>query len=692
MKKLKGLVVAKTVVCLILISSGQLFAQADKNLVDLADEMYEFGDYEDALGIYLQAIEVNPNNVRAYLQSGHCYLKTTSRKKNAVDYYKKAYDLDPEVSNKIFFYIGEGYRFGYEFDQAINYYKQFLEELKINRRANLGEDVDALEKKTERRIFECENAKIFTQNPKDITIVNLGIKVNSEYEDYAPVISRDQQTLIFTSKRAGSTGGFKDIDNKFFEDIWMSVLENDEWSAPINMGEKINTLEHESNLGLSPDGNTLYLYKDENGGDIYYSVKDPKKGWSKSKALGDINTDSRETSVFVTDDGETMFFTSNRPGGAGEGDIYRAKSDGKGGWEDITRLSDVINTSEDEEGPIFDSETGTLYFSSKGHKGMGGFDLYAAKYDEASDTWEEPTNLGYPINSTDDDLYFTLAADGKTAYFSSFKEDSEGGNDIYMMFPLDLNDLDSIPDEPKEPVVSIDTVNREAETAARDTKDEPEEPVVNEEEQLPVSFGLQVIDGRTNEGIEANLKIYELESDEELVNTTITDGLYTREFEYEQETRLIVTVEAEGYLFQTIQLDVPAMNSRDQPLTRKLSMRPAEKFVINKLRNVYFDFDQHTLRSQSSHELDLLEKHLKDHPAVKIQIAGHTDSVGSDEYNQSLSERRSKAVKSYLLQKGIGDERVIARGYGKSKPLASNDDEAEGRELNRRTEFIIVAD
>lgn len=672
MKKLITSLVRRAFCLLFLALPLLLQAQTDKLLVDLADEMYEFGDFEDALGIYLQAIDENPNNVRAHLQIGNCYLKTTSRKKNAIKYFKSAYDLDPEISNKIFFLIGEGYRFGYEFDRAVDFYDLFLEQLETNRRLFIGDDVDALVKRTQRRIFECQNAKEYTQNPKKLTIVNLGSKVNSEYEDYAPSISTDQQTLIFTSKRAGSTGGFKDHDNKFFEDIWMSTFTGDEWSAPVNMGEEINSDEHESNLGLNPDGNILYIYKDENGGDIYFSEKS-KGAWSKPKPLGKtINTEYRETSVSVSADGQKLFFTSNRPGGKGSDDIYVAETDGKGGWKNAELLSEIINTPYSEESPIFDVNSNTLYFSSKGHKGMGGFDLYKSEQNPETGEWSEPVNLGYPINSADDDLYFTLAQDGKTAYFSSFKEDSEGGNDIYMIYPVDSEDIDSIADVI---IPRSDT----SELAGRDA--------ANNE---PVSYSLSVIDADTKAAVPVMMKLYDKDNNEELFSSYLDLGLYTHDFRDAEDTEYMITLEADGYQFQTIKLKVPAMGSEPQALSKSVVMRRPRVKSINNLRNVYFSFDEFTLRPESSRELDLLEKMMRELPEMTIEIAGHTDDIGSEEYNKALSMKRANSVRDYLVGKGIGSDRVQARGYGKTKPLASNDDEDEGRELNRRTEFIIL--
>lgn len=441
-------------------------------LVDLADEMFTFGDYEDALGLYLQAIEENPENVRGQYQSGECYLRTTSGKSKAINHFLSAYELDPEFSNMILYKIGESYRFAHQFEQAIDFYDKFKEEIAINRRLFEGRDTDELNKRCERRIYECENAKTYLSNPVKVKIENLGDQINSEHTDYAPVLTADENTLIFTSRRAGGVGILKDSDNKYFEDLWMATKNGEEWNEPKNIGEVINTGTHESNLGLSSDGSRLYIYKTENSGDIYYSEKKSGK-WTKPKSLGKpINTEHKEISAFETSDGKQLFISSDRPGGIGKADIYVCQKDDKGKWGEPTILSNSINTEMDEEGPFYDVNSNTLYFSSKGHNGMGGFDLYRSVYDNGTKEWSEPENLGYPINSTDDDLYFIMGADGKTGYYSSFKLDSRGENDIYKIYPLDGSVVVEEPEIIEEPeiVEAIDTTEIIEETPISETE------------------------------------------------------------------------------------------------------------------------------------------------------------------------------------------------------------------------------
>lgn len=658
----------------------QVSAQTDKMLVDLADEMFTFGDYEDALGLYLQAIEENPENVRGHYQSGECYLRTTYGKSKAINHFVRAYDLDPEFSNMILYKIGESYRYAHQFEQAIDFFTKFKEEIAINRRLFEGLNTDELTSRSDRRIYECENAKAYLSSPLNVKIKNLGDIINSEHTDYAPVLSEDQNTLIFTSRRAGGIGILKDSDNKYFEDLWIAKKNGSEWGTPQNMGEVINTGTHESNLGLSADGSRLYIYKTENAGDIFYSELKSGK-WTKPKSLGKpINTEYKEISAFETSDGKQLFISSDRPGGKGKADIYVCKKDSKGKWGEPQALKGSVNSEYDEEGPYYDVKTSTLYFSSKGHQGMGGYDLYKSTYNEGTDDWSEPQNLGYPINSTDDDLYFIMASDGKTGFYSSFKSDSRGENDIYSIYPVDgSTPIEEPIEEPiiePDPIVEVDT-----------TPIPTEEPLVV---YAPITINYTIVDYETKEPITATIEFIDKESNIKLFEGKVVGNNSYTYTNTEKRSTAIIVVESEGYLFQSIKIDIPIGSDIEQTIDRTIGLRRPKERVINILRNIYFDFDKFTLKQQSYNELSKLLKLMQENPNMEVEIAGHTDFIGGGDYNNTLSLKRAKAVYNYLLNNGVSKERLNAKGYGEERPLASNDDEEEGRALNRRTEFIII--
>ena len=557
------------------------FSQNDRIFVEEGDKIFDFGDYEDAILFYQLAIEENPKNIRANYMAGTCFLFTTSEKKEAVHYLLNAFELDEEVSNDILFKIAEGYRYRYEFDKAVNFYNEYVNEIQVNSRAFEGLDVEKLEKRAYRRIIECENAKKYVANPVDFKAKNVGGIVNSSAEDYAPTLNRSETTMYFTSRREGSTGGFKDTDNKYFEDIWIVEKVDGEWGVPQNMGDKINTNHHESNIGLSPDGNTLFIYHTENNGDIYYSEK--KNGeWTEIKSMGkQINTEYQETSIYQSSNGSYMFFTSSRPGGQGGLDIYLLKKNNKGKWSKPENIGDVVNTQYSEEGPYFHVQTSTLYFSSKGHAGMGGYDLYKTVWDTINDTWSNPENLGYPINSADDETFYTISGDGEHAYYASFKDDSYGYLDIYMIIPL----VDEVADIEPEDVIEV-----------------PVEVVVEKVIFSSVSVSVIVKDRVSESVINRNTINVYLDNNKD-VNVYTGANIHSYNFNIVDSLghQYVLMVEAQGYGFKSISFDIqPSGEAQSKEFV--VYMDKQEKFVPIVLKNIYFSFDNFTLQSNSSIE------------------------------------------------------------------------------------------
>lgn len=641
------------------------FSQVDKDLVALGNDMYDSGDWDDALGMYRQAIEVNPDNPEAHLKAGKCLVKTACCKHEAVESYLDAYELDPTIDIKIYFHIADGYHKNSEFDSAAVYYEKYKEELEVNRRDFLGVDVDKEIILAERGVFECANGKEYTANPEDIQIENAGDMINSEYEDYAPIISVNDDEMYFTSRRAGSTGDLKHIDNKYFEDIWYSKKIDGDWTEPTNVGSPVNDGDHNANLGLSPDGTRLFIYSTENRGDIFYSDKEDNS-WSSPKSIGDINTEYDETSISITSDGKMMFYTTSKPGGFGGTDIYYCElNEDLSCAHDPRNIGSDLNTSFDEEGPYYDVTNNILYFSSKGHKGMGGFDLYESYFDETKDAWSEPINLGIPVNSTDDDLFLTVTADGLTAYYSTYKEDSHGGNDIYTIYPIGNI-------KENHETVPLDTLG--------DLSSEKEEPsevefkiVVLDENGTPLEGKVEIKNNTTS--------IYSILTD--------SDGLAFYKHSFLGSQEITVYAEKEGFYFDSKEVVISKADSGGvKEIT--FNLRPSKQMEIRPLRNIYFGFDRHTLTPESYTEIDKLYQMMVDQPTIRIEIAGHTDFIGGNSYNKQLSNARAGAVRSALIKKGIASDRVQSIGYGEAHPLATNDDESEGRELNRRTEFIII--
>lgn len=714
----------------------------DTLYVDMADEMYAVNSKRLALEQYQLALMVNPNNVQANYMAGVCYYETINREK-CLKYFKKAYELDPNVSDSILFQIAEGYHLSNNFTNAINYYDKF--------KAHIDKEVAANEitklrydnwvKQIEHKKNQCKVGKRLSSDPVPVTLIPVK-ELNTIYPDYAPTITRDEKTMVFTSRREGGVSPDVAIDLLFFEDIYISTKGSDnKWSEP-QLVPGINTERHESNLGISPDGSELLIYKDDNSGDIYVSEKKNNGEWSEPEPISNtINSEFKETSASISADGERLFFASDRPGGMGGFDVYMVERIKRNKWGAPINLGPPINTEFDEDAPVLGFDNKTLFFASKGHDGMGEYDLFRSEFDSLTYEWGEPENLGYPINSSDDDRYYVQSMDGRHAYYASIKEGGEGDMDIFKIVPDSAEEakeyLESKPKEEKEEEPEPEYVTKKPVEEDTTFEAELEEPQDTTEEQAQV-IEKEIVEEEIEENVEepeiAKMEEEEMEEEEDLdlselepeatavqVIITLKDeddnlidadairmvgqdnqktipfertgpGTFQAEINSEEEEKFRLKVEKQHYMFRNFDISIPEATPEEQSISRTVTLSKLEKDARpHILRNVYFDFDKASIRPESEDELKMVIQVMKSNPGIKVEIAGHTDSKGSDAYNKDLSQRRANAVVDYLVnQGGIDRSRLIAKGYGEERPLASNDDEREGRELNRRTEFKVI--
>lgn len=660
-----------------------------RQYVEVAEGMIEGSmAYDDVREIMVRAADLDTTFLRANFEAGELHMRTIG-KDLAVKYFLRVFRQDPNYRFDIQYWIGRSYQMGLNFDKAIEYYNMYKERLAGKPNYQGRDKVDLAV--VERSIYECQNGMEFVANPGNYSIVNIGREINSEYEDYAPVLNGDETELIFTSRRREDNLNENVFeDNKPYEDIFISKRVGDTWERARNIGPVVNTPYHNSNLALSKDGNTLFIYNDDNGGDIYYSERDPSGEWGKPVPLpGIINSSFNEKSISISSDERTLYFASDRPGGFGGIDIYRATLDSKGQWTNVRNLGPKINTEFDEEGPFIDQDNMTLYFSSKGHKGMGGHDIFKSVFDPETNEWSDPENLGYPINTPDDDVYFVASADGTRAYYSSVREDGMGYTDIYMIvIPEGLKDTPPI-------LASADTTQNE-------TVEKDPEPVVTEKEPdttpdksaatAPVHYVVSVVDAETQSPLNARVRLQGLRDNIIVASARAGNGVTDFTVAGPQEKEYRLSVELDGYVFVNETIRLPGAGPEPQTINRTISLRKLAVGVSGVLRNIYFDFDKWSFKNESYNELNKLERMMQQNPNIQVEISGHTDNIGAKAYNMFLSRKRAEAVKDFLTGKGIDARRIKATGYGEDRPLASNDDEREGRELNRRVEFLVIGE
>ncbi|MEM8965706.1 MAG: OmpA family protein [Bacteroidota bacterium] len=660
--------------------------QVAKEFVEIGDEIYFVQKApEQAKEMYIQAAQLDPNNIKANYMAGTT-ISETINKGEATPYFQQVYQLDADYKFDLLYSIARSYQYGLEFEDAIDYYNLYLEKLEQDKDYR-GED-KIPENQVKRRIYECKNGQEFIANERNFIIKNIGGSINSNSLDYAPVINADETMMIFTSRRKEDNLNENVYDDNFaYEDIFISYKENGKWGPAKNIGETVNTLYFESNLALSADGKQLYVYRDENNGDIYVSDQRSDGSWSEPKPVSDnINSSYSENSVTISPDGQTIYFSSDRPGGFGGLDLYKCEKDRRGEWGKVTNLGETVNTPYDEDGVFMDFDGKTLYFSSRGRKGMGGYDIFKSVYKAENDSWNDPVNLGYPINTPDDDIFFVSTKDGKRGYFATVRNDGVGYLDIYMV---------EIPDQTEQ---LADKLNKKSGKQLTDEGGLANRNLgkVNQQESnplQPVQLLLKVEDATTQQALDAKVSLKGGDQNETLTSQKVAEGIYRFDIQNNQTVEYVLAVEKSGYIYKNVKVSIPPMANKPQEFRKKVTLDPVKQVATDYrmvLDFVYFDFNSARLKEESQDELNRLKSFLEENSGVRIEIAGHTDNIGSATYNKVLSQKRAQAIVDYLTTQGIPSERITAQGYGETDPIASNDDEAEGRELNRRVEMRVL--
>ncbi len=611
----------------------------------------------------------------------------------------------------------------------------------------------------EMNIKQCDVAKHEMKNPKKVKVNNLGNTVNTSMAEYSPAVSLDGQSLYFTSRRPwedGSTEQYRDPKlNNYPEDVYVSYLgEGNTWTAPEKLAFCDAQL-NEATISVSGDERRIYIYQDyTGGGDIYYSDFS-NNDFEQLRALknDEVNTKSWETHCTVTPDGENMYFVSDRPGGYGGRDIYRVTKLPNGEWSKAQNLGPGINTPYDEDAPFIAVDNKTLYFSSNGDKSMGGFDVFVTFRDEMNN-WSTPLNMGYPINSTGNDIFYTTTFDGTRGYLSSFRKDGFGEKDIYEIQNdyMGSNAISAV----RGKVITTDdsplpdnlTVRIECLNCAIDEEKEILPRVKNgtyfsllsrckeykvhfmdgdqtlrtenivtkcnaESEELERNYiiGRYTLAGTvTNKNTSAPIANATVEiidaTTEKTLATVKTDanGAYTSSIlddkNYEDVLDLKVKSSAKDYLAQTNVETITLGMEPNIQLNYKLKQIEVGIEVGTELalNPIYFDVDKADIRPDAALELDKIVAFMNENPTVVIELGSHTDCRASEAYNKALSNRRAISSANYIKQRITNKKRINGKGFGESQLVNDcgcegdvvSDCSEEEHQANRRTEFKII--
>ncbi|MBO0358951.1 PD40 domain-containing protein [Hymenobacter sp. BT186] len=616
-------------------------AQSTRKQLKTANKFFEQENYRASIPFYEQVLAKEPNNPLALFRAGISYMSFDKEK--ASDYIYKAQKLKPKVSKDVEYWLGRVDHLNYNFDEAITHFQAYNTTLKAKdtRKAELAQ-----------LIQHSKNAKVQFNSPRDIFVKNLGPTVNTPYAEHSPVISSDDKVLLFTSRGenvtgAGNTDGKKGgniaTDGEYYEDIFETKRIDDEnWDKPRSLSGVLNGKGHDASTQLFDNDTKLLMYRQDENGDIFYSEKSGGD-WTQPKKLNqNINSKAFESDAYITPDGLTIYFSTGKYSEDGTLDIYYATRQAGGDWGAAKSMGSAINTKYDDDSPYLSRDGKTLYFSSRGHNTMGGYDIFKSEYDSIGKKWGRPENMGYPINTPDDDTYYRLSPDGSYAYLSSYRIGGYGEKDIYTINYIKNATIRgkvlSQKDSTIIPGVELVFSGTQADKTALSYRDITK-PITGD-------YQVNVLSGRS----------YQVALSKDGKNIT------TEEFAIPVSTNDSTVVEKNFY--------VPYVDTTSQVA----------------FKNIYFDTDKYKLRPESITELNNISGILKANPGVNISIEGHCDSRNTDEYNMVLGQNRSNAAYNYLKKAGIAETRMVTVSYGERRPAAANDS-PENMQLNRRVEF-----
>ncbi|MGV3507837.1 MAG: OmpA family protein [Sphingobacteriaceae bacterium] len=591
-----------------------------------------YGLYEKALDELKEAIKLDPQFAAAQQQMGDINRKL-QRYEAAKEHYKNVLQIDPEFHTLTIFGLAESELYTGQYSEALQQFKKYI---------SLPGISEASKKQAAKFIADCEFSIQAVKKPVPFNPVNLGEAINTGQEEYLPVITADEGTIIFTRRTNNN------------EDFYTSKKQDAKWKQAAYLSTSINTSTfNEGAQCISPDG--MYLFftgcnrPDGNGRCDIYVCRREGKDWSKPFNLGaPINTPGWETQPSLSANGRTLYFVSSRPGGLGGDDIWKTDLLEGGSWSNPVNLGPNVNTPYNEHSPFIHHDDQTLYFASNGWPGLGNKDLYISKKDN-SGNFGKPLNLGYPINTAGEESGLSVSSDGRKAFFASNMKGGFGGMDIYSF---------DLPPALRPNIVTY--------------------------------VKGKVFDAKTKEPLDANIRITALKTN--AITFEDVSEFETGEFLATMPATgktFGLSVSKKGYLLYSENFSFEKPDAANKPYNLLIPLHKIEVGGMVVLKNIFFETNKFDLLPESKTELQQLISFLNSNPSVSIEISGHTDDVGEDKANQLLSENRANTVYKYLIANKIAATRLTFKGYGESKPVASNATE-EGRQQNRRTEFKII--
>ena len=599
---------------------------------------YDYLDFAQAESDFKKAISIDKKFYEAYLMLGDLMAKQ-SRYQEASLSYKSAVKIDSLFYKPVFFNMANAEMMSGDYFNALTHFNVYLVQKGMSEKNKTA---------AAKSVKNCVFALNAIKHPVPFNPVSVGEGINTSDDEYWPSITADGQTMMFT--RQPNIINNPDFQGVVQEDFYISYFSDNLWQQAFNAGAPLNTSQNEGAQSLSSNGNYMFFTACNRPGgmgncDIYFSALNNGK-WSEPFNLGPpVNTSHWESQPSISADGKTLFFSSSRSGGFGGKDIWYSRLNEKNLWTMPKNLGNVVNTEGDEMSPFIHFDGKTLYFASDGRVGMGGFDIYMTRLKNDS-TWTEPKNLGYPINTCNDEMGLIIESGGQKAYFSSIRDKSKGKD----IFSFNLYE------------------------SARPN---------------PVSYMKgKVYDKETGKLLKAEYELINL-STRKIIVKSVTDETGNFLVCLPSGYNYGINVTKPGYLFYSENFMFEGMHTVSEPYIKRIILNPIKVGEKMQLSNVFYEIDSWELKQESMSELDNLVILLSGNKNLIMEIGGYTDSTGSAEYNKVLSEKRALSVVNYLIRNGISADRLKYKGYGNNSPLGDNVT-IEGRKLNRRTEAKII--
>lgn len=623
---------------------AQIFIDGDlttsakaKKWQDKAMEAYSFKEFEKAKSHSMKAISYDSAYILPYMMLGDIY---TSEEKYAesIRMYSTIIRFKPEVHPDPYYFLGRAQYMDHRYASSIPNFKKFL----------FFRDIDPFRAMNAANLLASASFRAHAMaNPVPFNPENIGQGVNTPFDEYVNTISTDERLLFFTRKTP------LNLDKGLYEEnIFMSDNIEDAWQVAVEFDARLNAVGNLGAFTVSPDGMYIFftachLPQGYGSCDLYYMQRQGNI-WTSPENLGPIiNTPTWESQPSFSSDGKTLYFASRRPGGFGSSDIWKSELLPDGQWGEPYNLGEKINTLHAEMAPMIHQDGKSLYYSSTGHVGMGGFDLFFAHIDSTG-FFGEPVNMGYPINTEADEVNIIVSASGSEAYISS---DQYGGYGKFDIYRFDL-------------------------------------PVETRPEKVTYMHG-KVYDVENGKPLLARFELIDLEDGHVVIESysDVVNGEFLVCLPVDHQYAL--NVSSEWYLFYSENFNLTGEYSAAEPLHKDIPLKKISVGESVVLENIFYETDKFELKEESKIELQKLISYLNQYPSLKIEISGHTDNVGTEDYNLELSGKRAASVFQYLVDEGISPGRLESKGYGFSLAVASNDTE-EGRAKNRRTEFKVV--